>query len=136
MKKAIMAILAGGVAFFVLGGLLYGLLLAGFYEAHLGSATGVLREVPIGWALVLSQLGYAALVTFVFRHAGVATASAGLKTGGIFGFLLGMAIAFDLYAVTNWSTVTVAFVEPVVMALRMALAGGVIGWMLGRSGVK
>ena len=45
--------------------------------------------------------------------------------------LFGIAIAFDLYAVTNWSNITVAFVEPFVTAVRMALGGAVIGWSLG-----
>ena len=134
MKKILIAIVAGGLTFFVVGGLIYAVLLAGFYEANLGSATGVLREVPVGWAMLISQLGMAALVTYVFLHAGVTSASDGLKTGAVFGLLFGVAISFDLYAVTNWSNATVAFVEPVVTAVRVALAGGVIGWALGRSG--
>jgi hypothetical protein len=87
--------------------------------------------MPIGWALVVSQLGLAAVVTYVFVHADVTTAAAGLKTGTIFGLLFGIAIAFDLYAITNWSNITVAFVEPIVTAVRMALGGAIIGWVLG-----
>lgn len=131
MKKMIIAIVAGGVAFFLLGGLIYVVILGGFYEANLGSATGVMREIPVWWALIVSQLGLAALVTYVFLHADVATALDGLKTGAIFGLLFGIAMAFDLFSVTNWSNVTVAFVEPFVTAVRMALGGAVIGWTLG-----
>ena len=40
-------------------------------------------------------------------------------------------MAFNLYAVTNWSNVTVAFVEPFVTAVRIALGATVIGWTLG-----
>ena len=131
MKKMIIGTVAGGVAFFVLGSLLYAVILGDFYIANLGSATGVVRPIPVWWAMIVSQLAIAAVVTYVFRHAGVATASDGLKTGAIFGLLLGTAISFDLYAVTNWSNVTVAFVEPFVTTVRVALAGGVIGWTLG-----
>ena len=131
MKKMIVGTVAGGVAFFLLGSLIYVVILGGFYEANLGSATGVMREIPIWWAMVVSQLGLAALVTYVFLHADVATAFDGLKTGAIFGLLFGIAMAFDLFAVTNWSNVTVAFVEPFVTAVRMALGGAVIGWTLG-----
>lgn len=135
MKRILIGAVVGGVAFFLLGGLIYEVILGGFYESNLGSATGVLREMPILWALIVSQLGLAAVVTYLFLHADVATASAGLKTGSIFGLLLGIAISFDLYAVTNWSNMTVAFVEPFVSAVRTALAGAVIGWTLGmRSG--
>lgn len=131
MKRMLMGTVAGGIALFLLGGLIYEVILGGFYEANLGSATGVLRELPIWWALVLSQLGLAALITYVFLHADVATAYDGLKTGVVFGLLFGIAMAFDLYGVTNWSNLTVALVEPFVTAVRMALGGAVIGWTLG-----
>ena len=131
MKKMIMGTVAGAVAFFLLGFLLYAVILGGFYEANLGSATGVMRELRVWWAMLISQLGLAAVVTYVFLHADVATAADGLKTGAVFGLLLSIAISFDLYAVTNWSNATVAFVEPIVSAVRTALAGAVIGWTLG-----
>ncbi len=131
MKRILIATVAGGLTLFLLGGLIYGVILAGFYEANLGSATGVMRELPVWWALVVSELGLAAVVTYVLLHAGVTTASGGLKTGALFGLLFGIAIAFSLYAVTNWSNVTVAFVEPFVTAVRIALGATVIGWTLG-----
>ncbi len=131
MRKMLIGTVAGGVAFFLLGGLIYEVLLGGFYRANLGSATGVLRELPIWWAMVVSQLALAAVVTYVFLHANVATASDGLRTGAIVGLLLGITMSFDLYSVTNWSNMTVAFVEPFVWAVRTALAGAVIGWTLG-----
>ena len=134
MKRMIIGTVAGSVAFFLLGGLIYQIILGDFYQANLGSATGVLRDLPIWWALIVSQMGFSAVVTYVFLHADVATAAGGLKTGAIFGLLLGTAISFDLYAVTNWSNSMVAFVEPFVTAVRTALAGAVIGWTLGMGG--
>ncbi len=131
MKRVLIAVFAGGVTYALLGALIYAFILAGFYEANLGSATGVLRELPVTWAMAISQLGLAALVTYVFLHADVATASDGLKAGAIFGLLFGIAVAFNLYAVTNWSNLTVAFVEPLVTTVRIALGGAVIGWALG-----
>ena len=131
MKRVLIATFAGGLAYFLLGGLIYVVILGGFYEANLGSATGVLREIPVWWAMIVSQLGLAALVTYVFLHADVATASEGLRAGAIFGLLFGIAMAFDLYGVTNWSNLTVAFVEPFVTTVRIALGGAVIGWALG-----
>jgi len=136
MKKMLIGTIAGGVTFFLLGGLIYAVILADFYEANLGSATGVMRELPIIWAMVVSQLGMGAVVTWVFLHADVATALDGLKAGAIFGLLLGIAISFDLYSVTNWSNSTVAFFEPIVWVVRTALAGGAIGWTLGLGGSK
>ena len=130
MTRLLTAIGAGGASFFILGVLIYGVVLRDFYAGNLGSAIGVVREQPVWWALLLSQLGYAAMLTFVLTRAGVAGAVPGLKTGLVFGLVLGFAIAFDLYAVTNWSNVRVALVEPIVTAGRMATAGLVVGWAL------
>ena len=132
MKNVILAILAGGIAFFVVGGIVYEVILGGFYEANLGSATGVNRDVPVFWALALSQFALAALVAYVFHYADVTTAGNGLKVGALFGLLLGIAISFNLYSVTNWSNAIVAFAEPVVSAVRVALVGSLMGWILSR----
>lgn len=107
-------------------------LLGGFYEANLGSATGVVREVPVPWVLVISQLGFASVLTYVLVNADVRSASRGLTVGAAFGLLYGIAISFDLFAVTNWSNVNVALVEPLVTAARMAAVGSMVGWVLGR----
>lgn len=88
------------------------------------------------WAMVVSQLAMGAVVTYVFLLSDVFSASNGLKTGAIIGLLLGIAISFDLYSVTNWSNASVAFVEPLVWIVRTALAGAAIGWTLGRGSRK
>ena len=134
MKKWIIGTVAGGVVFFLLGGLIYEVALRGFYEANVGSATDAWREPPIWWSLVVSQLALGAVVTFVFVRADVSSAVDGLKTGAIFGLLLGTVVAFDLYSVTNLPNTAVTFVEPFVWAVRTALAGSVIAWTLGMSG--
>lgn len=72
MKKMLIGTVAGGVAFFLLGGLIYEVVLGDFYRANWGSAAGVLRKLPMSWAMVVSQLGLAAVVTYEFLHAGVA----------------------------------------------------------------
>jgi len=131
MKRIILAILSGSIAVFVIGFLFYVVLLGGFYEANLGTAPGVVREVPVPWALVISQLGLASVLTYVLVNADVRSAFGGLRAGAAFGLLYGIAISFDLFAVTNWSNVNVALVEPLVTAARMAAVGSLVGWVLG-----
>ncbi|MGE0590592.1 MAG: hypothetical protein AB7O48_18570, partial [Cyclobacteriaceae bacterium] len=57
-KKRIMATLAGFVVFFLLGWLIYGMLMMDFYMSNAGTATGVQREETdmIWWALVLGNV--------------------------------------------------------------------------------
>ena len=134
MKRILGAVLTGTVVLFVLGVLLYVVILGGFYESNLGSATGVVRDVPVPWAMVVAHVALASLLTYVLLSTRAFTAGAGLRVGAAFGLLFGVAIAFDLYAVTNWSNVTVAFVEPLVTGVRIALASASIAWVLGRFG--
>ena len=132
MKRVGLAVLTGSVVLFVLGFVIYVVLLGSFYEDHLGSATGVLRDVPIGWAMIVSHVGLASMLAFVLVHADASSAVDGLRVGGAFGLLFGVAVAFDLYAVTNWSVLPVPFIEPLVTATRLALASAAMGWMFGR----
>lgn len=134
MLRLALAIVIGSVVLFVLGFLIYVAVLGGFYEANLGSATGVLREVPVAWAMIVSHVGLASMLAYVLVQAGAASASEGLRVGAAFGLLFGVAVAFDLYAVTNWSELPVPFVEPIVTATRLALASAAIAWVLGRGG--
>ncbi len=62
MKRVLIAVFAGGVTYALLGALIYTVFLGGFYEANLGSATGVLRELPVTWAMAVSQLGLGGVV--------------------------------------------------------------------------
>ncbi|MBT8488047.1 MAG: hypothetical protein HKN72_11240 [Gemmatimonadetes bacterium] len=132
MKRVVMTVATGSIALFVLGFVMYVVLLGGFYEAYLGSATGVMRDVPIGWAMIISQVGLASMLAFVLHLSDASSALDGLRVGGTFGLLFGVAVAFDLYAVTNWSTLPVPFVEPLVTATRLALASAAMGWVVGR----
>lgn len=136
IKRALPAVFAGTITLFVLGFLLYVVLLGGFYASNLGSATGVVREVPVPWAMIVAHLGLASLLTYVLVIKGVSSAVGGLKVGAILGLMFGVAVAFDLFAVTNWSNVNVAFVEPFVTATRLALAGAVVGWALGKGAMN
>ena len=69
-SKQLMATLAGGVAIFFLGFLLYGVLLMDFFLANTGSATGVMKEVPTWWALVVGQVLTAALLVMIMGWRG------------------------------------------------------------------
>lgn len=132
-KSFVLATVAGGVTLFVLGGLLYGLLLADFFESH--SAPNTMRETPIWWALIIGELLLAALVTLIFgRWASISTPLGGLKAGAIIGLLLAAAINFTMFAVsTVFVDPTAGVVDAVVSAIRLGIGGAVIGLVLGKT---
>ncbi len=134
-KKRIMATLAGFVVFFLLGWLLYGMLLMDFFMSNSGSATGVMRSDTemVWWALALGNLLQAYLLVYIFgKWANITTFGAGLQAGAVIGLILGYGYDLTMYGTSNISNLTSTLVDPLVVAVMMGLTGGVIGMVLGK----
>ena len=130
-KQFTMATLAGGVAVFVMGFLLYGLALADFFASNAGTATGVMKEAPLMWSLILGQVMLAAFLVMVVGWRGDSSALAGLKTGALVGLILGLGNELTFYGVANISNLTATLVGPVVYMIQLGVGGAVIGAVLG-----
>lgn len=134
-KTRILATLAGFVTFFILGWLLYGMLLMDFYASNAGSATGVMRSDTemVWWALIAGNVLEAYFLVYVFgKWANITTFGGGLQAGIMLGLILGYAMDLTMYATSNTMNLTAALVDPLVSALMMGITGGVVGMMLGR----
>ncbi len=130
-----MATLAGFVVYFMLGFILYGVLLMDFYSSHTGTATGVMRiDADMQWwALIAGNVVQAYLLVYIFGNwANITTFGGGLKAGAIIGFIMSLGISLNMYGTTNISDLTSTLVDPVVMSVMLGITGGVIGWVLGR----
>ena len=132
-KKFLTGTLAGGVVYFFLGYLIYGVLLQEFYEVNSGSATGVMRadEEMVWWALILGNLAFAALITYIFlKWAHISTFKSGLRGGAAIGLLMVLSYNLTMYGVSNLSNLTATLVDIVVVTAITAIIGGVIGAVL------
>jgi len=131
-SKLLWAALAGGVVYFLLGWLVYGMLLMDFFEKNSGGATGVMREQMVWWSLILGNLLVGCLLAWVFgRWAGIKTFMGGLVGGLVLGFLVSAAYDFTGFGVMNLNNLQGAIVDIVVNTLMMGITGGVVGWVLG-----
>jgi len=134
-KKRMMATLAGFIVYFMLGFILYGVLLMDFFAAHSGTATGVMRlDTDMQWwALIAGNVVQAYLLVYIFGNwANITTFGGGLKAGAIIGFIMSLGISLNMYGTTNVSDLTSTLVDPFVMSVMLGITGGVIGWVLGR----
>jgi hypothetical protein len=130
-KQFLLSTLAGFVTLFFLGFLFYAVLLMDFFGSH--TSAGAMREAPIFWALIVSELTLAALGTIIFgRWASISTAMGGLKAGILIGLLLGIAFNFGMYATSTMMDMTAGLVDIVVTAIRVGASGAVIGLVLGK----
>ena len=132
-KKFLTGTLAGGVVYFLLGYLLYGLLLQGFFESQSATDANVMRpdDQMVWWALVLGNFFYAAFLTYIFlKWAHISTFKGGFRAGAAIGFLLGLAYNLIYYGTSTMMTLTGALADVVVSTAMAAIVGGVIGAVL------
>ena len=134
-SKFVIGGIIGGVLFFLLGWLIYGMLLMDFMAQHMSSAAaGVMRpetEWP-WWAMILGNMGLGFLVSYVISKANVASATAGATTGAVVMFLFSLSINFMMYAQMNLYDLTSIAVDMVSSAVIGAIAGAAVGWWNGR----
>jgi len=134
-KKRILATLAGFAVYFILGFLIYGVLLVDFYASNIGTATGVMRTDADmqWWALIAGNVMMAYLLVYIFgKWANITSFAGGLKAGAMVGFIIALGFGLNMYGTTNISNLTATLVDTVVMAVMMGATGGVVGWVLGR----
>lgn len=131
MKNKVFAAIGGFVALFGLGYLIY-VVLFGDATFHLGTGTESIREEIQFPYIVFMEIMYAVFVTMIFtRWANIKTFSTGLKAGFMIGLFIGFCHILHLYAVTNLTSLAGVAFETVSFGVRFAVAGGVIGAILG-----
>ncbi|NIW64100.1 MAG: hypothetical protein GWN23_09990 [Gemmatimonadetes bacterium] len=130
-----LASLAGMAAIAVIGGLLYGVLFAGFIEANMGPASGVMKSPPELLWVAIAHVPFGVLLALVVSWRGATSAGAGAVTGATLGFL--MAASYDLsqYGTTNLWNLKLTLIEPFITAVMVGAAGAVVGMVLGRGSV-
>lgn len=131
-NKFLMGTVAGGITFFLVGFIIYGLALMSFFEAHAGSATGVAKADMVWWALILGNMSSAALLSYIFlKWANISSFGSGASAAAIIGFFMSLSYDMVNFATTNAMDMTGAFADVVVSVVYFAIGGGVIGAVLG-----
>ena len=133
-KKLAIATLAGAAVGFITEVLLYGVLLAGFFAANAGSATGVNREEPNLVMIALGQIPLALLLALFISRWGNPSMASGVRLGAMFGLLLELGVDLTMYGTMNVANLTATLVDPFVTLVQGAVTGAVIGLVLSRVG--
>lgn len=132
MKNKILAILGGTVTLFGLGYLIY--VVMGFHALNgpaIESISASEINIPV---IILMEVLYACLITLIFsKWAQIKTFSTGAQAGFIIGAIIGGCSTLELFATTSGLTNIVGVISAAItFGIRFAIAGGVIGWLLGR----
>jgi hypothetical protein len=133
-SKVLLGGLAGGVALFFLGWIIYGMLLMDFMSAN-GNQCAMRPESDfVWWAMVVSCLSFGFFYALIFDWANIATVGAGLKAGAILGALCALGASLNGYAMTTmYSNLTAIILDLAAATVMTSLAGAVIAWAMGRT---
>ena len=135
IKRLGIGTLVGLVVLYALGWLFWVMLFTDFFAANRGSATGVYREAPVLWALILGTLLYAKLVTMtLLSRGGNLSLIDGAKAGAVVGLLLWGTADFVLFGLTNLNTLTGTIADTLLEAVRGGVAGAIIALVLSKVG--
>ncbi|MDO8928650.1 MAG: hypothetical protein Q7W54_06655 [Bacteroidota bacterium] len=131
-NKILLGGLAGGVAFFLLGWLIYGILLMDYSMANFNQCNVRPMEDMVWWAMILANLTSGLLFALIFSWSNTTGILNGAKVGGIIGLLFAVSIDLSFYAMTTtFLKASAILVDIVAYTVMSAIAGAVIAWVMG-----
>ena len=132
--RVLVATLVGGITLFLLGWLIFGILLMDFFKANMHSYAGLMKEPPNFVGLIVFNLAFAWLFAFIFDYwAKIRTFAGGLKGGALIMLPITIAIDFQYLAFMNLHlSYTPIIVDIIASTALGAIVGGVIALVLGK----
>jgi hypothetical protein len=123
-KKFLIGGIAGGIVYFILGWLVYGMLLRDFMKS---SIDGIDRgDSMIFWSLILGNLLLGCLLSYVINRTGAASVSDGLGTGAVIGLLFAAGFDLIMYGTTNLISLSQVAADVAAFTVISAIAGAVV----------
>jgi ABC-type molybdate transport system permease subunit len=130
-NKILVGGIVGGIVFFFLGWLIYGILLAGYMAANGNTCIMRPMEQMIWWALIISNLVWGFLLAIIFSWSNTTGWMAGAKKAAIFTLLLGLAIDLGYYSMsTMYSNMMAVFVDILTSVAMTTIGGAIIAWAM------
>jgi len=131
-KRFVTGSIVGGIVLFLAGYVIFNIILRSFYDANMGSATGVPRDPPFLWAIALGCVANAALICYAMGARAATGLAGGIKVGAVVGLLLWMTADFISYGSMNVTTLTAALVDALMGAVHGAIGGAAIGFLVSK----
>ena len=130
-KKAWLAGLAGGVAAYLSGWLLYGMLLMKFLQEHTISYPGLFKEKMNMVTIAIGCFVWSFTIAWVYSNfSGKKSVMGGVITGVILGLLIETGMVLSYLGNWNLYDTTYLIVDWLSMGVYSAITGAVVGWVL------
>jgi hypothetical protein len=130
-KTFVIGTIVGGIMLFVLGYVIFDLLLGSYMEGQMSEAAAqVTRDPPLFWAVGVACLAWAALVCHALgSRSGAGT---GATVGAVVGVLLWLTADFFNYGIQTLISLQWAIVDPLLSGILSGIAGAAIGIVVGK----
>ena len=125
--KILRGTIFGGIFYFFLGWVVYGMLLMNYFSAHIDQSVNKPMGEMVWWAIIASNLLSALFLTIFLHRSKAGTIVDGLINGAIFGALFTAAIDLSFWSMTNmYDSLAAIAAEVAVASVVYALVGMVI----------
>lgn len=133
ITRVLLATIAGAVTAFVLGYLIFGVLLDSYMKANVNQYAGLMKNPPNFMLLIAANLVFAWLLAFIGDYwAGIRNFVSGLKLGALVTFPLALWTDLQFEAFMDLYKGGVPIIVDVLAATVLGtIVGGVIGLVLG-----
>jgi hypothetical protein len=134
IARVLAATVAGGITYFILGFVIFGVLLdETVMKPNLNTYPGLMKDIPVWAPLILANLILAFLFAYIFDNwASIRTFAGGLKAGAIIAFLQALGFQLMFLAFMNLAKNYIPPVVDIIASTVMgAITGGVVGLVLG-----
>ena len=129
-QKFVVGGIVGGILYFLLGYVFYGLLLQSFFDSN-GMAVNM--DNIKWWAMIVGNLASGFLLAYILSKGNVMTAGGGAGTGFIVGLLLSLSFDLIMFGIGKGMELKGIAADVAVSAVMTAIIGAVVGWVLGMS---
>jgi hypothetical protein len=125
--------IAGGVTFFLLGWLIYGVLLSEYMKANFNQCVAKPMDEMVWWAMILSNLALGFLLALIFSWSNTVGIKNGAKVAAIIGILMCTSYDLGTYAMNNmFNSFSVLIVDVVTYTVMLTIAGVVVAMVMGK----
>jgi uncharacterized protein YacL len=130
-QKFILGGIAGGIVYFLIGYLFYGLLLKNFFNDN---GMVVDMDKMVWWAMIAGNLAGGFLLAYILSRSNATSAVAGASIGFIVGLLMSLSFDLMMYGIGHvMSSMKALIADVAVSAVLTSITGAIIGLVMGMS---
>ncbi len=130
IKKWVIGGITAGILLFLLGWLIYGMLLMNFMNNHTGAAGNVMKQEPEMLYLVIGNLAAGFMLAYILMKANVTTMAGGFITAGIVNLLMAVSVDCMIYATTTTISKTAMAADVAASTVMFAIVGGITAMVM------